>query len=154
MPSQGRYAVTKKDEALALFNAGFSCSQAVAGAYAESLGVNQADALRMSAPLGGGIGRSGLTCGAVTGALMVLGMKYGMTAPDPQAKERMYVIAQDFLKRVSEHRDSLLCRDLLQADITTPEGRAAMKARNTHATVCSPLIADITVILDGMLSEK
>lgn len=146
--------MAKKDDALALFNAGFSCSQAVAGAYAESLGVKKADALRMSAPLGGGIGRSGQTCGAVTGALMALGMKHGMIEPDAQAKERMYLIAQEFLKRVSARHGSLLCKDLLAADISTPEGRASMKARDTHATVCAPLIAEITVILDEMLAEK
>ncbi len=145
--------MAKKDEALALFDAGFSCSQAVAGAYAESLGVKQSDALRMAAPLGGGIGRSGQTCGAVTGALMVLGMKHGMTSPDPQAKERMYVIAQDFLRRVSARHGTVLCRELLDADISTPEGRASMQQRKTHATVCSPLIAEIADILDEMLAK-
>lgn len=146
--------MAKKDEALALFDAGFSCSQAVAGAYAEALGVNKDDALRMAAPLGGGIGRSGQTCGAVTGALMALGMKYGMTTADPEAKERMYLIAQDFLKRIGARHVSLLCKDLLAADITTPEGRAAMKERQTHSTVCAPLIAEITEIVDTMLAEQ
>jgi len=65
--------VTKQDQALDLFNRGFNCSQSVAGAYAEDLGLKSADALRMAAALGGGIGRSGQTCGAVIGALMVLG---------------------------------------------------------------------------------
>jgi C_GCAxxG_C_C family probable redox protein len=105
----------------------------------------------MAAAFGGGIGRSGQTCGAVTGALMVLGMKYGMTEADAQAKERMYVIAQDFLRQFAQRHGTLLCRDLVNADISTPEGRAVMRERNIHATVCAPLIAEATALLDEML---
>ncbi len=141
----------KKEDAQALFNSGFNCSQSVAAAYAEDLGLTRDDALRMSAGFGGGIARTGETCGALTGGLMVLGMKHGMTKADAQAKERMYVIAQDFLKRVSARRSSLRCKDLLDADIATAEGRASMRERNTHATVCTPLIAEVTEILDEML---
>jgi C_GCAxxG_C_C family probable redox protein len=150
----GGSVVTKKDDAVSLFNSGFNCSQSVAGAYAEDLGLKQADALKMAAAFGGGIGRSGQTCGAVTGALMVLGMKYGMTVADPQAKERMYVIAQSFLKHFAARHGSVLCKELLNADISTVEGRAAMRERNTHAAICSPLIADVTAMLDEMLKER
>jgi C_GCAxxG_C_C family probable redox protein len=150
----GGSIVAKKDEALALFNSGFNCSQSVAAAYAEDLGMSRSDVLRLSAAFGGGIGRTGQTCGAVSGALMVLGMKHGMTEANAQAKDRMYVIAQDFLKRVQAHQSSLLCNDILGEDITTAEGRASMRQRNTHASVCSPLIADITVMLDEMLGME
>jgi C_GCAxxG_C_C family probable redox protein len=143
--------VGKKEDAQALFNSGFNCSQSVAAAYAEDLGLTREDALRVSAGFGGGLARTGETCGAVTGGLMALGMKYGMTEADALAKERMYVIAQDFLNRVSARRGSLRCKDLLAADITTAEGRASMRERNTHATVCTPLIAEVTEILDEML---
>jgi C_GCAxxG_C_C family probable redox protein len=143
--------VTKKDQALALHSRGFNCSQSVAAVYADDLGLKSTDALRMAAAFGGGIGRSGQTCGAVTGALMVLGMKYGMTEADAQAKERMYVIAQDFLRQFAQRHGTLLCRDLVNADISTPEGRAVMRERNIHATVCAPLIAEATALLDEML---
>jgi len=78
-------------------------------------------------------------------------MKHGMTVADAQAKERMYGIAQEFLKEFSRRHGTLLCRDLLHADISTPEGRAATRERNTHANVCSPLLAEVTALLDEML---
>jgi C_GCAxxG_C_C family probable redox protein len=143
--------VSKKEAAQVLFNSGFNCAQAACAPYAEDFGIDQPAALRMAAGFGGGIGRTGETCGAVTGALMVLGMKYGATTGDPAAKERMYLIAQEFLKRFQEKHASLRCRDLVGADINTVEGRASMSARKTHATICSGLIAEATELLDEML---
>lgn len=143
--------MTHKGGARVLFNEGFNCSQAVCGAYAGELGVTREDGLRMSAAFGGGIGRTGQTCGAVSGALMVLGLKYGMTEADPKAKDRMYAIAQEFMTRFSERHGTLLCRELLNADITTAEGRQSMKERNTHSTICGGLIEDAAEILDDML---
>jgi len=64
--------MSRSEEALALFSSGFSCSQAVCAAYAEDLGMKRSDALRVAAGFGGGIGRTGGTCGAVSGAIMVL----------------------------------------------------------------------------------
>ena len=93
-------------------------------------------------------------CGAVTGALMALGMKYGATTGDPKAKERMYLIAQDFMKRFEEQHGSLQCRVLVGADISTADGRAAMSERKTHSTVCTGLIADATALLDEMLKKE
>ena len=141
----------KKESAEALFNGGFNCAQAVCAPYAGDFGIEQPDALRMAGGFGGGIGRTGGTCGAVTGALMVLGMKYGATTGDPAAKERMYLIAQDFMKRFEAPHGSLRCRDLVGADISTVEGRASMRERNTHANKCTGLIAEAVELLDEML---
>ncbi len=146
--------MTKKSDALRTFDNGFNCSQAVFSAYAESLGLSRQDALRVAASFGGGIGRSGNTCGVVTGALMALGLRYGATEPDQQAKERMYAIAQEFMARFTARHGSVICRELVQADISTPEGRQAMRERNTHASVCSGLVEDAVAILDEMLHKE
>ena len=68
------------------FSEGFSCSQSVLAAFAPELGLDADAALRVSAAFGGGMGRTGGPCGAVTGALMVLGLKYGATVADPVGK--------------------------------------------------------------------
>ena len=145
--------MSKSKSALALFNSGFNCSQSVCAAYAVDLGMQPDDALRVAAAFGGGIGRTGGMCGAVSGALMVLGMKYGMTVADGAKRERMYAIAQEFMKRFAGRRGTLVCNDLVGADIRTAEGRQSMKERNTHATVCSHVIEDAAGILDEMLKE-
>ena len=67
--------MNKRTLALAQFDKGFACSQAVFSAYAEDLGLDQETALKIAGPFGGGTGRKAETCGAVTGALMALGLK-------------------------------------------------------------------------------
>ena len=66
----------EKERIAELFMKGIDCSQVVAGAFAEELGITQEEAYKMAAGFGGGMG-IGETCGAVVGAMIVLGMKYG-----------------------------------------------------------------------------
>lgn len=143
--------MTKKDTALHAFDEGFNCSQSVFVTYAPDLGLDRDDALRVAAPFGGGIGRSGGTCGVVTGALMALGLKYGMTQADPKQKEKMYAIAQEFMAAFAERHGTVLCKELLQSDLSTPEGRLQARERDVHNNVCSKLVSDATEILDEML---
>lgn len=143
--------MSEKERAQEIFGQGFNCAQAVAAAYAEDFGLAREDALRVAAAFGGGIGRTGHTCGAVSGALIVLGLKHAALQADPQAKERMYLIAQDFMKRFEGRYGALECRELLGVDLNTPEGRQAAKDRNTHGTVCMGLVVGAGDILDEML---
>jgi C_GCAxxG_C_C family probable redox protein len=146
--------MTKADTAQDLFDQGFNCSQSVFATFADDLGMARADALRVAAAFGGGIGRTGATCGVVTGALMALGLKYGMTRADPQAKERMYVIAQEFMRRFEAKHGSLTCKGLLGVDLSTAEGRQQAKERNTHGAVCTGLVSNATTILQEMLERE
>ena len=63
-------------KAVTLFKSGYNCAQAVAGAYADLLGMDEDTALRAVEGFGGGIGRMRLTCGAVTGMTFLCGLKY------------------------------------------------------------------------------
>ena len=63
------------EKAIKLYKEEFNCSQAIFSAYTEELGIDEQTAVRVASSFGGGIARTGKTCGAVTGALMVIGMK-------------------------------------------------------------------------------
>jgi C_GCAxxG_C_C family probable redox protein len=69
--------MTKPDDAAAYFNEGFSCSQAVVSSFSEDLGFDKETARKISCGFGAGMARTGNICGAVTGAMMVIGLKYG-----------------------------------------------------------------------------
>ena len=84
---------------------GFNCSQAVFSTLAEPLGFDRSLALKIASPFGGGIGRTGETCGAVSGALMALGLQSGYSEPDPQAKERVYALAREYMHRFRNGMD-------------------------------------------------
>ena len=61
-------------------------------------------------------------CGAVAGAIMVLGLRYGgPAATDPTAKAAMYERVRDFVARFKARNQSIICRDLLGCDLSTPE---------------------------------
>ncbi len=138
--------------ARAYFAQNFSCSQAVAAAFAADFGLDAPILLRVAAPFGGGVARSGDTCGAVTGALMVIGLPYGIIRPDPPAKERTYERAQEFMARFRAYNGALHCRDLLGYDFSTPEGRTAIKERKLTHTICPRLVESAVQILEEMLA--
>ena len=142
-------------EAVALFQEGYNCAQAVFAAGVRPYGLAKETALRVGQAFGGGMGRTGNVCGAVTGALMVIGFKRAALDPkDMQAKLDAHRIAQAFLTSFAARHRSLLCRDLLGCDIATPEGFKQVQDQNLHATVCAPLVASATELIEQLLAAK
>jgi len=139
--------------AVATFKQGFSCSQAVLSAFAPDIGLDRNLALRVAGGFGGGMGRTAGTCGAVTGALMVLGMRFASLDPaDANAKEATYAAVGEFLRRFRERHGSTVCKELLGCDISTPEGLAGARARGLFATQCPTYVADAAAITEAILS--
>jgi len=144
--------MTKPDVALCLFRQGFSCSQAVAAAFAEGLGLDRDAALRLSQPFGGGIARRADWCGAMTGAFLVLGLKHGRTkAEDAAARDRTYALVGEFIDRFTARHGHFRCKDLLGCDIGTPEGRKMADEKKLHQTRCEDFVRDAAVILEEIL---
>ena len=144
--------MTKKEAALALFREGFSCSQAVLAAFSEFYGLDRETALKLAQPLGGGIARRADWCGAVTGALLVIGLKHGRTrAEDVAARDRTYALSHECLLCFEALCGALKCRDLLGCDIGTPEGAAEASARRLHETLCADYVSAAVDILEDLL---
>ena len=140
------------EEAVAYFAAGFSCAQSVCAAYAPLYGMEREMALRAAGAFGGGMGRSGQTCGAVTGAIIVIGLKYGKTrAEDNATRETCYALAAEFIRRFEERHGALTCPALLGCHIGTPEGRALAHEKQLYATICANLVRDAAEILEELL---
>ncbi|MDW7659642.1 MAG: C-GCAxxG-C-C family protein, partial [Bacillota bacterium] len=97
---------------------------------------------------GGGM-RCGEVCGAVTGALMVIGLKYAQTEPgDRAAKDRFGQITQAFMERYAQEKGALLCRDLLGYDIRDAEAKA--KNPDRIRQVCPGAIESAVSLLEEM----
>ncbi len=139
-------------DAVRSFRQGFSCSQAVVAALCEPLGLEREKALKISQAFGGGLARMGLTCGAVTGALMVIGLKYGRTRPeDNEAREKTYRLVHEFFRRFLEIHGSTVCRDLISVDLSSPEGHKLGEERGVFTTLCPRFVADAVSILEQIL---
>ena len=134
---------------------GFSCSQAVLSAFCGDFDLDHSKALKLAAGFGGGMGRMALTCGAVTGAFMVLGLKHGGTvAEDLEAKERTRQSVVEFVQRFKSLNGSITCKDLLRCDLSTSEGYDHAKKSGLIRILCPKFVGDAAEILEEILSAR
>ena len=142
-----------------LFEAGFSCSQAVLAAHCEDYGLERSLALKVAGAFGGGMGHIGETCGAVSGALMLLGLKYGKhTVEDSVSKEKTYAYVKAFTDRFKARHGSIHCNELVGYDLGNPEELIKARESDVFKTVCPRLvrsaIESVETLLAGELPEQ
>jgi len=136
--------------AMQYFQQGFNCAQSVLVSCGEGLDV--ITALKVSCAFGGGMSRMGETCGVVTGAMMAIGLKFGMTDADkPEAKAKTYQVVNDFVKEFKTRHKHITCTELIGCNLSTPEGVLLAKEKKVHENICRTLIHDAVDILDGLL---
>ena len=140
----------KVQEAVACFKEEYNCAQAVLSAFCEELGMDRTAALRVAAGLGGGIGRLQGPCGAVTGAILVIGLKYGSTERDKEAKDKTYSTVREFIRLFELRNQSYICRDLLGCGFGEEDRQIASERIKT---ICPKMVADAAEILESLLSE-
>jgi C_GCAxxG_C_C family probable redox protein len=144
--------VSRVETAVRTFEHGFSCSQSVLSAFADPADMSRESALRVAAGFGGGIARTGETCGAVTGAVMALGLRHcGVPTDDPQAKERAYPPVREFITRFKGRHGTIECRQLIGCDIGTPEGLQRAREQGVFTTLCTKFVRDAAEILESLL---
>jgi C_GCAxxG_C_C family probable redox protein len=144
--------VIHRERAAECFGSGFSCSQAVFAAFSEDLGLDREMALRIAQPFGGGIAGTGSTCGAVSGALLVIGLKHGRRrAEDNAAKEKTYALVSEFIDGFKARHGSIVCRELIGVDLGAPEGHAEAERRGVFRELCPRFVAGAVELLETIL---
>jgi C_GCAxxG_C_C family probable redox protein len=134
---------------------GFSCAQALLAVYGPELGVDRDTALKIAGGFGSGIARMAGTCGAVTGACMLIGLVHGMVKKgDLQQKEISYQIVQEFARRFKARNKTTVCSELMGVDVSTPEGFEAAKEKKIFRTICPKYIRDAAEILEELLADS
>ncbi|MBL7167136.1 C_GCAxxG_C_C family protein [Candidatus Bathyarchaeota archaeon] len=124
---------------------GFLCSESVLMALAKCLGVESKLIPKIATGFGAGIGREGEVCGALSGAVMGLGLKFGRNVPGFIVDgRRPYWYATELMKGFQDLHGHLRCRDLLGLDLTDPEDYRKYSERNLWGTKCRDLIASTT----------
>ena len=140
------------DRAEKFFNQGYNCAQAVLLTFSRPHGLDKKSCTRLAACFGGGLARRGEVCGAVTGALMALGTT--LAKPGLEDKEYNYQLAQEFMHCFETRHGTLLCRQLIGCDLTTPEGRKQANESGVTRTICPALVRDAAAILEYMLAQQ
>lgn len=140
-----------ESQILEQFGQGFDCSQVVLSACADKIGLDPMSAKKIAACFGGGMW-CGHTCGAVTGALMAIGAKYGHSQPgDQQTKAQVLAKMNAFRTAFATRQGSCICREILGYDLSDPEQMAKIQAEGLLTTRCPKVVRDALEVLDQIL---
>ena len=141
--------MTKSDAGASVFLSGMNCAQAVFSSFSENYGLDPSIACRIAGGLGSGA-RAGELCGAVSGAVLVIGLKYGQERPgDRAAKQKCSDETEAFIRRFRLANGDIVCRNLLECDIMTREGRENAIAKELFTTKCKDFVLSaIDILLD------
>ena len=95
------------------------------------------------------------SCGAVTGALMILGLEFaGSDSDKPQGRAAAKGATIDFIEKFKARRGTVMCRDLLGCDISTAQGMEIARKQGLLATVCPKIVYDAAELLEDKLRER
>ena len=146
----------KKTLAEQYFKEGYSCAQAVLLAFCPETGLTQEQAAMLAAPFGGGMGRLRKVCGAFSAALMVMGIREGVAAPDDeQAKADQYAEIQRWAKVFEQQNGSIICRELLK-DVPATSGSVPQPrtAEYYAQRPCLAIVGRAADMIDTFLKER
>lgn len=144
---------TKIKVAREKFLSGYNCAQAILYAFGPELGLEAEMALKVATGLGAGMGRRGEVCGAVTGGILALGVKYGRGGQqDRSATEETYRKTEGLMAGFERRRGSCSCRVLLAGcDLRTAEGQQHFKERDLLHKTCLRCVETVAEVLAGIV---
>ena len=149
--------MTRAEQAREYFKQGYACSQAVALAFADLAGADADMVSKMTLPLGGGLGRLRLTCGAVSGMAVAYGMVQAKAEVNAENKMETYKAVQQLCARFAEENGSLICADLLSGKNLKGEvGGTAEKRTDEYykKRPCAELVYHAAQILEEYVQEQ
>jgi C_GCAxxG_C_C family probable redox protein len=143
----------RSTKAIEFFKNNYNCSQSVFTAFSQDFGLTDDQSLKISCAFGGGIARQQHTCGAVTGALMVLGLKYGRGVNDDvQKKADSYKKAHEFMNEFKKKHKTVNCKELLGGlDMNKEEDAKKISELRLYETSCVSYVKDAVGILEKMI---
>lgn len=145
---------SKVEIAVESFRSDLNCAQSVVSVYAEEMNFDRNLALSISCGFGGGMGRLQETCGAVTGAYMILGISACKKYTDYKLrKEVTYTAIQEFSEKFREIHGTLNCRELINCDLKTEEGHSFLKKNNLSENVCEKCILDAIRLTEEIIKK-
>ena len=134
---------------------GFNCAQSVVSAFGPEMGVSRELSLKLANGLGAGGNYNGKICGAVMGAFIILGMKYGTdSADDVKAKELLRSKLDAFSENFKKEYGSIECNDLLKTDISKPENLQRLRDENVFHKFCTGVVGRAAEMVESIITEN
>jgi C_GCAxxG_C_C family probable redox protein len=133
-------------------NRKMNCAQTVFSSFGEESGLERKLALQIAQGFGGGMGHTGQTCGAVTGAYMALGLAQKISLDNPRGSlEKAYELISEFNRKFKTLHGSLNCTELAGFDLGAPEKLAEAREKGVFTTKCPVFVRDAVKIVEGLL---
>jgi C_GCAxxG_C_C family probable redox protein len=147
--------MTHSEKAVEKFKSGFNCAQSVLWSYAQELHFDPDLALKIANGFGAGMGRKQEVCGAVNGAIIVIGLWYGRGEHDGMDRhEKTYTMVQKLIDAFVKKCGNVNCRELLGGcSLLTEEGRRRFHDEGLREK-CSEYVAIVCGILDSLSKEE
>ena len=143
--------MTKKEEISELYHDKLNCAQSVFSVYVKEMGVDENTARAIATGFGAGIARSQQICGALTGAIMVLGVKFFNPENLYDSKEFIYYKTTELMERFKNIHGSCNCKDLIGVDFNTDEGIEFAEKNDLFNIKCKKYLNDVCTILDELI---
>lgn len=146
--------MTKSREAKQLFEKNFNCAQSTLFTLGKDYFKDEKNALKLATGFGGGIAFRGEMCGAVSGVIMAIGLHFGQgNDSDSESKERCEKICKEFLEIFEKQHGSVRCKNLINNDLSTSEGRQAARQSGVFNTVCPSFVENSVEIFESLLQK-
>jgi len=147
--------MNRSEKALRFYSEGFNCAQSVIVSFADIMNIDEETALRLASGFGGGMGRMQNTCGAITGAFMVIGYLRGnYKQGDDEAKEITNQLIQELSRQFVELHGTINCKALINFDLNTPEGREQAENANVFNKRCSLFVKSSVELLEKIILNE
>lgn len=144
--------MTKSDDAVASYMSRFTCSSAVFSTFSGELGLDPETAKKLSCGFGAGISKTGNICGAVSGAILTISLKYGKSkVGDEAATEKTRALVREFIREFTARHGSINCTALLGYNLNNPEEFEKARDEKLFVTKCPELVRDAVEILERLL---
>lgn len=142
------------ERAKEIFEQKYHCSQAVLAAFANDLDITEMQALKLGGCFGGGMCK-GEVCGAVTGALMAIGLKYGQcTIEDLEGRKITNDKTKEMMEKFKLENGSYICRELLGYDISNQEDLNVVIEKQLFTSFCPIMVESATRIAEELICDK
>ena len=144
--------ISKADASVEIFNKGFNCAQAVLVSHCEEFGLSNDIGKKIACGFGAGMGFNGEVCGAVTGALMLAGLKYGKyIESDNESKDKTYKLVREFTETIKREYGTIICRELIKFDISKADEYQKAKESGIFKDLCPKLVRRSVELIEEIL---
>ena len=144
----------KANKAISYFSEGKNCAQSVLLVFSEDLDVDPTILESLSLGFGGGMGHLQKTCGAVTGAFMVISLLAAQLSDDKDVcADISQKMIRDFHQEFISSHGSSDCIDLLACNLNTEEGQSFRREHGLSESVCNECIIDSIRLVERLKNK-